>query len=187
MLKRLNKDDFSEVEFLGEYPIGKVRYSQDGCPLKVEMEAFSPFIPLNAKDSALPATLFHITIENTTRSPLKASVLGWLENRANGVGGYEEYMAEQARDEDEQSFYRVREGQFLGTPAFVAQVKARQAKQPAAAHDVSLEDIVASTSRALNIPVDLFYTPSRNHQGAWGRSVAGEWGRPAASPIPRSG
>lgn len=78
-LKTLNQD-FGTVEFAGEYPIGLVRYRADGFPVEVEMEAFSPFIPLNAKDSALPATLFHITLRNTSDDVQQVSVLGWLEN-----------------------------------------------------------------------------------------------------------
>ena len=71
---------FSTVEFAGEYPIGIVRYREKGFPVEIETEAFSPFIPLNAKDSALPATLFHITLENTSQSTVRVGVLGWLEN-----------------------------------------------------------------------------------------------------------
>ena len=72
--------DFGAVEFAGEYPVGIVRYREKGFPVKVEMEAFSPFIPLNAKDSALPATLFHISVENVSNKILSVSILGWLEN-----------------------------------------------------------------------------------------------------------
>lgn len=78
--KKLNEQDFPGVEFVGEYPIAVVRYADKDFPVKVEMEAFSPFIPLNARDSALPATLFHITVENTSGKAVKASVAGWLEN-----------------------------------------------------------------------------------------------------------
>ncbi len=77
--KPLNQN-FGKVEFAGEYPIGLVRYSDRAFPVKVEMQAFSPFIPLNAKDSALPATLFHITAENTSRRAVQVGILGWLEN-----------------------------------------------------------------------------------------------------------
>jgi uncharacterized protein (DUF608 family) len=77
--KPLNRS-FSMVEFAGEYPVGIVRYYENGFPLKVEIEAFSPFIPLNAKDSSLPAVLFHITAENTSDKPVRVGVLGWLEN-----------------------------------------------------------------------------------------------------------
>ena len=71
---------FSNIRFAGEYPIGSVRYSDPKHPVRVEMEAFSPFIPLNAKDSALPATIFHVTVENTSDETIKAGVMGWLEN-----------------------------------------------------------------------------------------------------------
>ena len=77
--KPLNQD-FGTVEFTGEYPIGIVRYKENNFPIKVEMEAFSPFIPLNAKDSALPTTLFQITLENTSNRAVEAGILGWLEN-----------------------------------------------------------------------------------------------------------
>jgi len=79
LVKPLNRN-FSSVEFAGEYPVGIVRYREDGFPVKVELEAFSPFIPLNAKDSALPATIFHITVENTSGKSLRAGILAWLEN-----------------------------------------------------------------------------------------------------------
>jgi len=80
LTKRLNRDHFPGVEFVGEYPIGRLRYAEHGFPVKVEMEVFSPFIPLNAKDSALPATLFHITVENVSEQPVDAGILAWLEN-----------------------------------------------------------------------------------------------------------
>lgn len=78
-VRPLNKD-FGQVEFAGEYPIGLVRYKANDLPVEVELEAFSPFIPLNAKDSALPATVFRITVKNTSDQVQRASVLGWLEN-----------------------------------------------------------------------------------------------------------
>jgi non-lysosomal glucosylceramidase len=79
-VRRLNAEDFDDVEFTGEYPIGLVRYRDEDFPATVRMEAFSPFIPLNAVDSALPATLVHVTVENTSPEPVQASLLSWLEN-----------------------------------------------------------------------------------------------------------
>ncbi len=72
--------DFGRVEFAGEYPIGLVRYKAGDFPIQAQMEAFSPFIPLNAKDSALPATVFHITLRNASDQAQKVSVLSWLQN-----------------------------------------------------------------------------------------------------------
>ncbi len=78
-VRPLNKD-FGRVEFEGEYPVAVVRYSNEHVPVQVEMKAFSPFIPLNARDSALPATVFHITLKNTSSDVLDTGLVGWLEN-----------------------------------------------------------------------------------------------------------
>jgi len=79
-LQELNGKGFPDAEFTGEYPIGTVSYGKKGFPLRVVMEAFSPFIPLNARDSSLPATLFHITLENRSSKTLRAGLAAWLEN-----------------------------------------------------------------------------------------------------------
>ena len=71
---------FNNVEFNGEYPIATINYSEEGFPVKVSSEVFSPFIPLDAKDSAFPATIFNITVENSSDKNVEASILGWLEN-----------------------------------------------------------------------------------------------------------
>jgi uncharacterized protein (DUF608 family) len=76
----LDSSGFPDVAFRGEYPVGIVTYGDPALPLRVRIEAFSPFIPLNAKDSALPATVMEVTVENTSREPLHVSVLSWLEN-----------------------------------------------------------------------------------------------------------
>ncbi len=78
--RALDAAGFQAVEFKGEYPIAQIAMGDPSFPLKVSLEAFSPFIPLNAADSALPATLFHYTLENTSGAALEATVAGMLEN-----------------------------------------------------------------------------------------------------------
>lgn len=80
----LNREGFPEVTFKGEYPIGTVTYKDDAFPLHVEMEAFSPFIPCDAFDSSLPATLFHVKARNTSSKTIEVSVRGWLESAVCG-------------------------------------------------------------------------------------------------------
>ena len=72
--------DFGTVGFAAEYPIATVRYADNAFPVKVRMTCSSPFIPLNAKDSALPATLITIVVENASNAPVTTGVVGWLEN-----------------------------------------------------------------------------------------------------------
>jgi len=78
--RTLDRQGFAGVDFVGQYPIGLVYYRDKGFPVSVQMEAFSPFVPLNAKDSALPATVFHLTLENVSSQEVQASIDAWLEN-----------------------------------------------------------------------------------------------------------
>jgi len=71
---------WQEVAFNGEYPIGHVTYTDEACPLSVSLEAFSPFVPLKADDSSLPATIFEFTIQNTGAEVVEGELAGWLEN-----------------------------------------------------------------------------------------------------------
>ena len=79
--RTLDRDGFPGVRFCGEYPIGTVEYADRDVPVAITLEAFSPFIPLNAEDSSFPATLMHYTIKNTSDKPVEMTLAGWLENR----------------------------------------------------------------------------------------------------------
>jgi hypothetical protein len=49
-------------------------------PFRVELEAWSPFVPLWTDDSSLPATVFEITVVNAGQDALHVELLGRLEN-----------------------------------------------------------------------------------------------------------
>ncbi len=76
----LDKAGFPDVEFCGQYPIGTVNYRDAACPVTVKLEAYSPFIPLNAEDSGLPATIMEFTVKNTSAADVEVELAGWLEN-----------------------------------------------------------------------------------------------------------
>ena len=80
-LRRLHEDDWEEITFETTYPVATVRYSDKHLPLEVTVELFSPFVPGNAKDSGLPATVQAISIKNTSPNPLSVQLVGWLENK----------------------------------------------------------------------------------------------------------
>ena len=69
-----------ETRFIGEYPLGIVLYNDADLPLDITLTAFSPFIPLNAKDSALPVIFFIFTIKNTSNQEHELSLLASLQN-----------------------------------------------------------------------------------------------------------
>jgi uncharacterized protein (DUF608 family) len=76
----LDRTGFRNVTFLGQYPVGTVTYQDPDLPVLVKLEAFSPFIPLDADDSGLPATVLSFTVKNEGKAPLQATLAGWLEN-----------------------------------------------------------------------------------------------------------
>jgi len=85
--RTLDKTGFPGVRFCGEYPIAYVEYKDKDFPVEVALEAFSPFVPLNAEDSALPATVMQFTVKNTSNAEADVTLAGWLENAVCRFGG----------------------------------------------------------------------------------------------------
>ena len=71
----------SKCKFTGEFPFARINFSDSEMPLQVSMEAFNPFIPLNDKDSSLPAAIFLFHLTNPTSEPVSATLFGNLENK----------------------------------------------------------------------------------------------------------
>ena len=79
-VRALDRKGWKEVVFTGAYPFGTVSYSDPGCPVKVTLEAYSPFVPLDYEDSSYPATIMTYRLENTSTKPVEVRIGGWLEN-----------------------------------------------------------------------------------------------------------
>ncbi len=84
LVRPLSREGFAQVRFSGQYPIGLVEYQDKEVPVTVRLEAFSPFIPLNAADSALPATVLEFMVKNDSAGPVTLTLAGWLENKVCG-------------------------------------------------------------------------------------------------------
>jgi non-lysosomal glucosylceramidase len=76
----LDRTGFPQVRFRGAYPIGFVDFRDDAFPVKVSLEAFSPFAPLDVDGSSLPLTVMRYTLRNPTTSPVEVSLAGALAN-----------------------------------------------------------------------------------------------------------
>ena len=88
--KRLNRDGYKNIEFLGQYPVGEVTYGDNEFPIKVKMKAFSPFVPLEIRKSMLPATVFIFTLTNHSVENVETKFEAWMEN-AVLIDGRKEY------------------------------------------------------------------------------------------------
>ena len=82
-VRPLDGTGWAEVKFTGQYPIGTVEYRDAAAPVHVKLEAYSPFIPLNANDSGLPATVFRFTVTNSSAETATVNLASWLQNAAS--------------------------------------------------------------------------------------------------------
>jgi non-lysosomal glucosylceramidase len=81
--RRLDRTGFDDINFFGEYPVATIDYNSDerpDLPVGVRAEVFSPFIPLNTRDSAIPVTILRFSVSNRTERPIDAALVGWLQN-----------------------------------------------------------------------------------------------------------
>jgi non-lysosomal glucosylceramidase len=98
----LRRDTFSEIAFYGEYPVAEIHYgramveSRPSPPVDVMAEIFSPFVPLDSKNSALPCTVLRYRVTNSSRRRLEVGLAGWLENPV--MAGYRERWNALARN-----------------------------------------------------------------------------------------
>jgi non-lysosomal glucosylceramidase len=70
----------SATEFVGEFPLATVRYPDPALPVQVQLQAFTPFCPLDARDSGLPTVVFLLTARNTNPRPAQVAFLASLQN-----------------------------------------------------------------------------------------------------------
>ncbi len=82
-LKQFTSADWESVEFTGRWPMGTVSYQDSTCPIRAELNAWSPFVPLNVDDSSIPVTVMSFTLTNDSREPVSAELVGWLATMSN--------------------------------------------------------------------------------------------------------
>jgi uncharacterized protein (DUF608 family) len=86
---------FRSVKFVGAFPFARLDLDDPSMPLKVSLEAFNPFIPLNPDDSGLPVALFTFHLHNPTDAAVRATLFANLENKTGFPetgGGLTEYF-----------------------------------------------------------------------------------------------
>lgn len=79
----LDHNGFSQIEFTAEYPMASVTYAAPKCPVKVKLEAFTPFVPLDEDRSSYPAAVMRYKVTNTSAETLRElAIIGRVENPA---------------------------------------------------------------------------------------------------------
>lgn len=71
---------FRQASFTGSYPFAEVKLEDPDVPLKITLEAFNPFIPLNDKDSSIPIAILRYHLKNTGREKVSGTIFGNLRH-----------------------------------------------------------------------------------------------------------
>ena len=95
----------------GEYPFVWIDFKDDELPVLVSLEAFTPFIPLNADDSGIPGAVIRYKVKNITQKSVDVSVAGSLTNLI-GFNGYDVFDNMNSVDGDLNEYRE--EGQIKG-------------------------------------------------------------------------
>lgn len=71
---------FDSAEMSSEYPFVQIQFEDESFPAIVSLEAFTPFIPLNADDSGIPGIYFTYKVKNPTSESIHVSIAGTIDN-----------------------------------------------------------------------------------------------------------
>lgn len=80
---------FEKSSFSAGYPFALVELSDSSLPVSVDLLAFNPFVPLDAKNSGMPCAVFEYTVRNTSGKRVDFELSFHLSHPAKGaVGGW---------------------------------------------------------------------------------------------------
>ena len=79
--------------FTGEYPMAKVAFTDAALPVKVTLEAFTPFIPLGADDSGLPVAVLRYRVTNPGATPATVGIAFSIDNPVGVEGRANEHRS----------------------------------------------------------------------------------------------
>jgi uncharacterized protein (DUF608 family) len=68
------------AKFTGEYPLAHIDFQDRRLPVKVELDAFSPFIPHDPDDSGLPVAVLRYKVTNPGLTSVKVGIAFSIDN-----------------------------------------------------------------------------------------------------------
>jgi uncharacterized protein (DUF608 family) len=95
--------------FTGEYPLAHIDFEDRSLPVKVELDAFSPFIPHEPDDSGLPVAILRYRVTNPGHEAASVSIAFSIENPVNAKAEDSD-AAQQKRNEGRKNAYRAGNG-----------------------------------------------------------------------------
>ncbi len=72
--------------FTGEFPLARVDFAEPTLPVRVSLEAFSPFVPHEPDDSGLPVAVLRYRVTNPGRAAAKVSIAWSIDSPVGPIG-----------------------------------------------------------------------------------------------------
>jgi uncharacterized protein (DUF608 family) len=70
------------IDYEASFPFSRLRFRDRDLPLDIELEAFSPFIPHDIRNSSLPAAVFRFRVRSRAKRPAEVMLLAALQGFA---------------------------------------------------------------------------------------------------------
>jgi uncharacterized protein (DUF608 family) len=96
----------ASARFTGEFPLARIDFEDRELPVRVSLQAFTPFIPLDAEESGLPVAILRYQVSNPNQAPAKVSIAFAIDNPVRDPA--------QPRNEDTRSNTRQEGGGLTG-------------------------------------------------------------------------
>lgn len=109
---------FARARLAGEVSRALVQLRDDAIPVEVDLDAFSPFVPLDEDSSGIPGAVLSYTVRNTSDAQLRVSLAGSIANPV-GFAGYGLFGALKTEGEPHNAFRQESDvcGLYMTNPA----------------------------------------------------------------------
>jgi uncharacterized protein (DUF608 family) len=78
--RTLDHEGFADIRFKGHAPIANISFADPSSDLSVDLEAMTPYIPLDTDRSSYPAVIMCFAFRNNSDSEMIVTAEGWTEN-----------------------------------------------------------------------------------------------------------
>jgi hypothetical protein len=79
------------ARLIGEHPIARVEFEDPELPVRVALAAFTPFVPLDADASGIPATVLRYSVTNPGDVPVSVTIAGSLSHLAGEAKNFDDF------------------------------------------------------------------------------------------------
>ena len=80
------------IEYSASFPFVRMNFAEASMPLEIELEAWSPFIPHDVKNSSLPMAGFNFRVRSTCAKPVDVSLMACMRNTVGYDLKYKSYQ-----------------------------------------------------------------------------------------------